>query len=85
MTRDDAAGMGQLAAINDVLQRELRRRGLDEVPAVEAARWLDTTGSLIDSESRPGLPLRNLCRDGLVDGAEQRPAQRYGRWFIVRV
>src|SRR5688572_9496925 len=58
--------MGQLAAINRSLQGELRRRQLDEVPVVEAARWLDAVGLLADSESRPWLPLRNLCRDRAV-------------------
>jgi hypothetical protein len=41
------------------LQREVRTRGRDEVPAVEAARWLDRAHVLSDSTSRPGLPLRN--------------------------
>ena len=66
------------------LQEALARRALDEVTAVEAARWLSSAGLLADSDSRPGLPLRNLLRAGLITSAEQRPPQRYGRWFIVR-
>jgi hypothetical protein len=50
--------------INAVLQAELCRRRMDEVSAVEAARWLDAASVLKDSESRPGLPLRNLLRAG---------------------
>jgi hypothetical protein len=73
-------------AVNQVsafVQAELARRRLDEVSAVQAAQWLDRERILADSSSRPGLPLRNLLRAGEVAGAEQRPAQPYGRWFIV--
>lgn len=71
-------------AIHAFLQRELRRRQLEEVTAVEAARWLDNGGLLEDSASRPGLSLRNMLRAGDIDGAIQRPAGAYGRWFIGR-
>lgn len=69
-------------AISAFLQRELRTRRRDDVPAVEAARWLDRAHLLSDSPSRPGLPLRNLLRADRIKGAEQRPPRRYGRWFI---
>jgi hypothetical protein len=72
-------------SISDQLQRELERRGLDEVPAVEAARWLDSLGLLRDSGARPGKPLRDLLRAGLIAGAERRPPALHGRWFITRV
>jgi hypothetical protein len=68
--------------ISERIQHELRTRGHDDVPAVEAARWLDHAHMLTDSRSRPGLPLRNLLRADRIKGAEQRPPQRYGRWFI---
>jgi hypothetical protein len=71
-----------IVEINAFLQRELRQRQLEEVAAVEAARWLDASGLLKDSSSRPGLPLRNLLRAGEIDAAIQRPAGSYGRWFI---
>jgi hypothetical protein len=71
--------------IDDFLQSELRRRGMDEVAAVEAARWLDSAGLLRDSDSRPGLPLRNLLRAGAIAGGDQRPPTKHGRWFVVRV
>ena len=76
---------GDLTKINGFLQKRLRRRNEQEVTAVEAARWLDASGILADSEHRPGLPLRNVLRAGSVDGAEQRPNQPHGRWFITRV
>jgi hypothetical protein len=76
---------GGVRAINDVLQAQLRQRGLDDVSAVEAARWLDDAGLLSDSESRPGVPLRALLRTGVIAGSDQRPNAPYGRWFIVRV
>ena len=74
-----------LATIDEFLQAELRRRQLGEASAVESARWLDKAGLLNDSGSRPGLPLRNLLRAGLISGAEQRPLGRHGRWFVRRV
>jgi hypothetical protein len=60
----------------------LQRRERSEVPAVEAARWLDRAGLLRDSPIRPGLPLRNLLRVGLITGQRQEPNHR---WFIDRV
>ena len=66
------------------LQRELEKRQQEEVAAPEAARWLDGAGLLRDSSSRPGKPLRDLLRAGLIEGAEQRPPAPYGRWVIVR-
>lgn len=76
--------MASSGRISSFLQSELGSRGLDEVPAVEAAQWLDREGLLEDAPSRPGKPLRALLRDGQIDGAEQRPPVRHGRWFITR-
>jgi hypothetical protein len=70
-----------VTAINAFLQAELHKRGRGEVPAVEAARWLDEAGLLRDSDHRPGLPLRNLLREGQIRGQRQEPN---GRWFIDR-
>jgi hypothetical protein len=75
----------QDAAIAAFLQSELRRRRLDEVPAVTAAEWLAHEGLLVDSAQRPGLPLRKRLREGQIEGAVQRPAAPHGRWFIVRL
>jgi hypothetical protein len=62
----------------------MKRRGLDEVSAVEAAQWLDKAGLLSDSETRPGLPLRQRLRRGEIGGVEQRPSVAYGRWYVRR-
>jgi hypothetical protein len=52
---------------------------MSEVPAVEAAAWLDDSGLMPDSAHRSGLPLRNLLRS---TGRAEAGAT-YGRWFIV--
>ena len=76
--------VAELYAINRLLQDRLFELKRHEVPAVEAACWLDDAGVLVDSERSPGLPLRNLLRDGCIVGADQRPPNRYGRWYITR-
>jgi hypothetical protein len=63
----------------------MKRRGLGEVSAVEAAQWLDKAGLLSDSETRPGLPLRQRLWRGEIGGGEQRPPLPYGRWHVRRV
>jgi hypothetical protein len=73
------------SAISEAIQSEFRRRRLDEAAAVDATRWLDDASVLKDSPDRPGRPLRDYLRAGCVAGAEQRPAEAGGRWFIVRV
>ncbi|OQX56567.1 MAG: hypothetical protein B5M53_00760 [Candidatus Cloacimonas sp. 4484_209] len=74
--------MPDISAINRFIQEQLRKKGLYEVTAVEAARWLDSAGLLKDSKSHSGLRLRNLLRDKLIDGQRQEPNKR---WFIDRV
>jgi hypothetical protein len=76
--------MASRPQIDGFLQAELKNRGLHEVTAVEAARWLHAEGLLHDSPYRAGLPLRNLLRKGVLRSGEQRPPKKYGRWFIVR-
>lgn len=71
--------------INAYLQRRLAADGLMEVSAVHAARWLDESALLKDSSGRPGLPLRNLLRDGRIAGADRRSAGAASRWFIRRI
>jgi len=70
-----------IAQINRYIQDKLISEGLDRVSAVDAAKWLDRAGLLADSETRPGLPLRNYLRDGLIVGSHQ---QANNRWFIYR-
>jgi len=67
--------------INSYLQRYLKANGLYHLSAVDAARALGRAGLLPDSESRPGLPLRKLLRNGRIRGAAQ---EANGRWFIRR-
>lgn len=75
------ASAGEIAGF---LQRELQRRGLDEVDAVSAATWLNDAGLLQDRPDRPGAPFRKLLRDGAIHGAEQRPPGKHGRWYVIR-
>lgn len=76
--------MADHTAITAFLQNQLRQLGLAEVPAVEAAQWLDRAGLLTDSASRRGLPLRRLLRGGQVSCAVQRPKLPRGNWFVLR-
>jgi hypothetical protein len=76
--------MADHAAITAFLKKQLRQLGLAEVPAVEAAKWLDRAGLLADSLSRPGLPLRRLLRAGKVSCAIQRPPLPNGNWFVLQ-
>ena len=75
--------MPDLYAINIHLQERLEQDWRREVPAVEAARWLDEAGHLRNYGS--GLPLRRLLHAGRVAGQEQRPNRKNGAWFIRRL
>ena len=68
-----------LVAISDAIQRLACASPDRRVPAVEAARELERLGLLADSASRPGLPLRNLLRDGQIAHAYQEG----GRWWFI--
>ncbi len=68
-----------LAAINAALQTFACASSERRVAAVPAAAELDRLGVLSDSDSRPGKPLRDLLRRGLIDHAYQE-AGRF--WFI---
>lgn len=70
--------------INEFLPEELRRRGLDSVPAVPAADWLDAAGLLAYRKARAGVNLRERCRLGRMVGSRQVPDRKKGRWFIDR-
>jgi hypothetical protein len=67
--------------VSDFIQRELARRNRADVPAVEAAQWLDDAGLLPDLASRPAKPLRDLLRAGKIVGQRQEMDRR---WFIDR-
>jgi hypothetical protein len=71
----------RLRQINLAIQEQLAARSISDASAVEAARWLDEQGLLADSDSRPGKPLRDLLRRGLIEGQRLDPN---GRWHISR-
>ena len=81
----DPKSLSAAPELSAFLQDQLRLRGSQEVAAVEAAKWLRQAGLLPNSEQRPGLPLRKHLRAGSIAGAEQRPEQPNGRWFITRI
>lgn len=62
----------------------LEKNKLVEISAVEANKILEKAGILNDSTHRPGLPLRNLLRDGCIPTADYRikPGNQRGKWFI---
>jgi hypothetical protein len=65
--------------ISRFLQNRLREKGLSEVTANDAAKWLDEAGLLKDSPTRPGKPLRDLLRAKQIIGQRQESNHR---WFI---
>ena len=73
--------MPDITLINCHIQEQLRKRGLMEVTAMEAAEWLDRFGILADSTSRSGLPLRKLLRAGKIVGQRQEGNRR---WYIEK-
>ena len=68
--------------VNNYIQRYLVDNGLVSITPVEISRELNKDGILMDSQSRPGLPLRNLIREGRIEGAWQDESRR---WHIDRV
>lgn len=69
-----------LGAINDAIQRLACARPDRQVTAIEAARELARLGLLKDSDSRRGLPLRDLLRAGQIGNTYQDG----GRWWFIR-
>lgn len=74
------SGGHDLRAINEALQQIACNEPDREVTAVAAARELDRLGLLKDSVSRPGLPIRNLLREGKIHHAYQVG----DRWWRIR-
>ena len=74
-------GNASFNQISRFVQVRLRAERLQSVTAVDAARWLDEAGLLKDSPMRPGKPLRELLRQGKIQGQRQEPNKR---WFIDR-
>lgn len=71
--------MTDVGWINEYLQKRLTEEQWTEVGAVEAASWLEEAELLPDSKSRPGWNLRELLREGCIDGQVKLPNRR---WLI---
>lgn len=76
--------MVNIELIIRAIDEYLEKNNLTEVTAVEANKILDNLGILKDSSDRPGLPLRNVLREGKLPNAECRikPGNQRGNWFI---
>ena len=70
----------RLVQINAALRRLAASEPDGTIQAVPAARELDRLGLLKDSRQRPGLPLRNLLRNGHIENAYQEN----GRWWFIK-
>ena len=68
--------------VNNFIQTYLRDKGITTITPVEIARELERAGILKDSKSRPGLPLRNLLRQGSIENSWQDDSNR---WHIDRI
>lgn len=77
--RPERRRRGTLAEINAALQGMACADPDGRVAAVPAAAELDRRGLLPDSRQRPGKPLRDLVRAGVVERAHQEPNSR---WWI---
>jgi hypothetical protein len=78
--RPPPGGSTRIDRINAALQEVACARPEREIRAVDAAAALDRMGLLRDSDSRPGKPLRDLLRDGVIRNAYQDG----GRWWYIR-
>lgn len=67
--------------IDDFIQAKMKEMHVESVTPVEATRWLIEAGLREKLESRPGIYLRRLCREGKITGAEQINKS----WFIKRI
>lgn len=65
----------------DRIDKYLEKNNLEYVNPVVAGALLDRAGLLNDSTHRPGLPLRNLLRDGMIPHAYQ-PGGKGSGWVI---
>jgi hypothetical protein len=61
----------KLKLIINSIDETLEKSGNSYITAVDAAKILDRKGILKDSETRPGKPLREILRAGLIPHAFQ--------------
>ncbi len=64
------------------LDLHLEETGATFLNPVEANALLDDAGLLKDSHHRPGKPLRDILRSGLIPYAYQSTGGKNGRWII---
>lgn len=70
--------MVNISKVIAIIDTEIEGSGIDYLTPPQANKILADQGVLKDSKHRPGLPLRNLLRDGLLPHAYQVE----GRWRI---
>ena len=71
------AGRDDLAALNDVLQEVACRRLLRELNVADAAAELSARGFLRGTRAQPVAVLRELLKQGLIEGAVQDSDRRW--------
>lgn len=71
----------QMKTIIDFIDQYLSQNGLQDIDPVEANALLAKAGILRDSKDRPGKPLRDLLRKGLLPHAFQS-AGKGSHWII---
>ncbi len=73
--------MADINAIIAEIDRYLERSGFEYTNPVDANKHLEKVGLLRDSKHRPGKPLRDLLRAGLLPHAYQ-PGGKGTIWII---
>ena len=76
------SGKTQVREIVKAIDDHLEKSGLEYVTPVEANAILENMDILPDNQSRPGLPLRVILRNGDIPHAYQSTGGKNGRWFI---
>ena len=73
--------MKDVKEIVSAIDAYLKRNGTETISPIEANEFLAKANILKDNKDRPGLPLRNLLRKGLIPHAYQL-AGKGSRCFI---
>ena len=75
--RSGNRALSKAESISDALQEYLQKNRMEYLKAPAAGALLEQWGLLADSRQRPGKPLRDLLRAGVITGQEQ-PGRRFG-------
>lgn len=67
--------------ISTFIQQYLESEKLTNIDPITATHWLIRGGFLKEVGTRPGSYLRNLCRKGLIIGAEKIGS----KWQIMKI